>query len=84
MIRFINLTSQIYLDKRPCFSFFCTITDTFLILDGNQYWESLEDFEDSYLAEKDKPEWNVETHPLSRFTNLIPKGFFRYNKAIIE
>ncbi len=49
MIRFIDLTGQIYLDEDEespikVFAFFDTVTDKFLSFSGFEKWESIERF----------------------------------------
>lgn len=74
MIRFIDLTHQIYCDEhmqpdeqqRP-FAFYDTCVDKFVELCGDQTWESQEDFEVSFAW----GEWRGM--PKERFIGLIPE-----------
>lgn len=51
MIRFIDLTGQIYLDDvKKSFAFFDTTTDKFLEFSGNQYWDNEEDFKNDFTG----------------------------------
>ncbi|ROH98267.1 hypothetical protein EGI16_21560 [Chryseobacterium sp. G0240] len=62
MIRFIDLTGQIYLDdEEKSFAFFDTITDKFCEFSGNQYWDNIEDFKNDYTGNE-----------IDRFLRLIP------------
>lgn len=48
MIRFIDLRGQITNDNDPCFAFYDTVRDRFLVFRNAQTWDSVEDFiEDS-------------------------------------
>ena len=63
MIRFINLTGQIFIDDDELyFAWYDTVTDTFLTFSGIQTWDSWEDFVRDYNG-KD----------LKRFHRLMPK-----------
>jgi hypothetical protein len=51
MIRFINLTGQIFIDDpEPHFAWFDTITSEFKIFNGSQEWNSWEAFEQDLLV----------------------------------
>lgn len=52
MIRFIDLTGQIYLDdEEKSFAFFDTVTDKFCMFSGNQYWDNVEDFKNDFTGD---------------------------------
>ena len=62
MIRFIDLTGQIYLDdEEKSFAFFDTVTDKFCEFSGNQYWDNIEDFKSDYTGDD-----------INRFVRLMP------------
>lgn len=73
MIRFIDLTHQIYCDEhmlpeeqqRP-FAFYDTCVDKFVEICGCQTWESLEDFEFEFTF------GGWRGMPIERFTGLLP------------
>lgn len=59
MKRFIDLRGQIFADEdlppdqqRPCFAFYCTVTDSFETFFTSQTWSSYEDFRDDYASDR--------------------------------
>ena len=84
MIRFINLTGQIFIDDPQVhFAWFDTIPDEFMTFNGNQDWHTWNDFVDDltiYLKEKRSAlyikadnEWydQRESNVLQRFRKLF-------------
>lgn len=73
MIRFLNIKDQIC-EGQNSFAFYDTISDTILEFDGDQVFDTLNEFEQAYK----KSYMNKEggTRPLSRFVSLIPENFF--------
>lgn len=69
MIIFLNLKDQI-LKGESSFAFYDTISNTILEFDGQQVFDSKEEFEHAYLM---SPLLNRSTRPLSRFISLIPQ-----------
>lgn len=68
MIRFIDLTGQIYLDdEEKSFAFFDTVRDKFCEFSGCQHWDSIDEFKDDYIGDE-----------LDRFLGLIPASFKVY------
>lgn len=65
MIRFIDLTGQIYLDdEEKCFAFFDTVRDKFCEFSGCQQWDSIEEFKNDYTGDE-----------VNRYLSLIPEHF---------
>ena len=72
MIRFINLTGQIFIDDEPHFAWFDTITDEFMEFNDSQDWHTWDEFVDdlteylkrAYVSKK------VATEILERFQRL--------------
>ncbi|OWK99278.1 hypothetical protein AP75_01970 [Kaistella haifensis DSM 19056] len=65
MIRFIDLTGQIYLDEEIIsFAFFDTVTGKFCEFSGFQNWDNLEEFINDF---------DDKLRNLERFLNLIPE-----------
>ena len=84
MIRFINLTGQIFIDDdEPHFAWYNTITDEFMEFNSSQDWHSWDEFEEDlliYLKEyraKGSPSIDDKFHEkrnaqiLSRFKRLF-------------
>ena len=68
MIRFIRIDDQITQDgKGTDFSFYNTVTDRFIELDGYQVWSSWEEFVKDYEDSEEKP------YPLERFEGLFSR-----------
>ena len=72
MIRFIDLGDQILEGQRE-FAWFDTVTDTFEEVNGNQTWDTWEEFEEDYNADPNKHPLDPEFRPLSRYRGLFPK-----------
>lgn len=68
MIRFIDLKGQI--DDDPNFAFLSTVTNRFVLLDGEQMWCTREEFLDGSKT-SGAESWFVE-----RCLRLIPEGYF--------
>ncbi len=79
MLRFIDLTGQVFLDDTFCFAWFCTVTDTFLTLDGTQMWMDWQEFEEDWNEEKEEGKYELE-----RFVGLFPKDKEGYRYWIKE
>uniref|UniRef100_A0A6M3XRI9 Uncharacterized protein n=1 Tax=viral metagenome TaxID=1070528 RepID=A0A6M3XRI9_9ZZZZ len=75
MIRFIDLGKQYWLDSdnKEFFAYIDTVPDRFVDVNGNQYWDCWEDFEQDYI---DASGWRGEVD-LERFKGLTDKKFFR-------
>ncbi|HCM34119.1 hypothetical protein [Chryseobacterium sp.] len=68
MIRFIDLTGQIYQDdEEKSFAFFDTVRDQFCEFSGCQRWDTVGEFKDDYIGDD-----------INRFLNLIPSSFKNY------
>ena len=64
MIRFIDLTGQIYLDEEQVsFAFFDTVRDKFCEFNGCQRWDSLKELMDDF---------DEDPQNLIRYVSLIP------------
>ena len=72
MIRFVDLTGQIYLDDELCFAWWDTISDRFMEFDECVKFVTWKEFVDAYL-DSDCP------YPLDRFTSLFPKRITNAN-----
>ena len=73
MIRFLDLKGQIE-DNYTSFAFFDTICGQILKFDGENVFDSLENFAAAYYKSyMNEPE---TTRPLERFTSLIPNKYF--------
>jgi hypothetical protein len=72
MIRFIDVGSQVGLDETwpRQFSFWDTVTDRYIELDGEQMWSTWAEFEETYLGAASRP------HNLERFKSLCPEWVF--------
>ena len=70
MIRFIDLGDQI-LEGQKEFAWFDTVTDTFEEFNGNQAWETWEDFAEDYLVDEGKG-MIPDSRPLRRYKGLFP------------
>lgn len=77
MIRFIDLTGQMYLDdEKISFAFYDTITSKFCQFSGNQYWDNIEDFKNDYKGDD-----------IDRFISLVPpsiKHNWKEPKILLE
>ncbi|KKK86887.1 hypothetical protein LCGC14_2758710, partial [marine sediment metagenome] len=49
MIRFINLTGQIFIDDEPNFAWYDTIIDVFMSFNHSQEWSTWEEFEEDLM-----------------------------------
>lgn len=68
MLRFIDLTGQIYLDdEEKSFAFFDTVRDKFCEFSGCQQWDSIEEFKNDYTGDE-----------INRYLSLIPQKFYTY------
>lgn len=68
MIRFIDLTGQIYQDdNEKSFAFFDTVRDKFCEFSGCQIWDDVQEFKDDYRGDQ-----------IARFLSLIPASFNNY------
>ncbi len=65
MIRFIDLTGQIYNDDEPAFAWFNTGTDEFMKFDEQDYFDTWAEFERCHEA-------SPSGYPLERFRKLFP------------
>ena len=70
MIRFVNLTGQIY-DEDTVIGYFDTVKDKFLEVDAAQVFSSLQDFKE-WVGE-DEPEW--KEIDWERLEAITPKEF---------
>lgn len=71
MIRFLNLKDQI-IEGESTFAFYDTVSNEILSFDGNQTFDSLEEFKMCYKnITKDYIGINLQ-----RYTDLIPEDFF--------
>lgn len=77
MIRFIDLTGQIYLDEEEVsFAFYDTVRDKFCEFSDTQCWDSIEEFINDYTGED-----------IERFLRLIPKKIdplFQWNNVMVS
>ena len=82
MICFIDLGNQIdpMLEGTKHFAWFDTVTDSFEEYDGEQTWESWEDFKEAYQNDERSPlrlqivQLGIEdSHTLERYWGLFPK-----------
>lgn len=78
MIRFIDLRGQYYLDHREpkekqqtIFAFLNTITDQFIIYDGNSVWGTFEELEEWVEGDTECP------LDMERLKGLVPEEFLR-------
>ena len=62
MIRFINLTGQVFPDDDTYFAWYDTITSTFMTFTGCQTWDCWGDFVEDYDGDD-----------LERFRRLMPR-----------
>jgi|GEM_PF-2334607 len=68
MIRFIDLTGQIYLDDNEgSFAFYDTVRDKFYEFSGCQLWDTIDEFKNDYTGDQ-----------IERFLSLIPSSFSKY------
>lgn len=77
MKRFVDLRGQIYNDddlpedeQEPVFAFFCTSRDMFHNFNGDQTWDSIADFQESYGCDRKPETQGMELY--DRLFNLIP------------
>lgn len=68
MIRFIDLGTQISSERE--FTFYHTITDTFVTVDGEQTWHSKRDLESSF-----SPHDHIHSDHEDRLLDLIPESW---------
>lgn len=74
MIRFLDLQGQMYLDDIRTFTWYDTITNTFLEFAYSNYWHGWEEFEKDYHYEQ--KQGNIpELWPLERFVRLFPENW---------
>ena len=81
MIRFIDLTGQIFLDDDRYFAWFDTVTDTFVNVNGSQFWDNWAEFEHDFREDEKQVlipnigySWSIE-----RFSNLYPNDWPKNN-----
>ena len=71
MIRFIDLKGQILLGRDdPCCAFFTTVTDEFMVIDGEQEWWSLRDLLDAVNKSR------FPQRLKDRIVRSVPSGYF--------
>ena len=68
MVRFIDLTDQI-LNDTFLFTWYNTINDTFININGEQTWFSWKEFEYDFLTMEN--DWGI--YNIDRFRKLFPK-----------
>lgn len=70
MIRFIDINEQISSGTKE-FAFYCTVTESFKKFNGNQTWESKEEF---------MLDTNGQINDQARYLRLIPEDWNERNK----
>ena len=78
MMRFIDIRDGVYPGDKDCtqFSWWDTITDSFVEFNGEQMWDSWDEFEKD-VRDEDLENYNyycVTEEILARFKGLYPKG----------
>ncbi|RQO37964.1 hypothetical protein DBR39_13840 [Chryseobacterium sp. KBW03] len=75
MIRFIDLTGQIYLDEEEVsFAFYDTVRNRFCEFSDTQCWDNIEEFINDYTGDD-----------IERFLRLIPKNIvYQWKDVMVQ
>ena len=79
MIRFINIGDQVQEGNKD-FAFYDTISDSFVSFDGEQLFESVEDFKAHYKDDSENDIKQGSRNDISRYFALMPVGMQQLDK----